>query len=80
MNMLAIQLNAFNAPLELVETPVPNPSANEGLIKVRACGICRTDLHILDSELDNISLPIIPAHQIVGEIVELGKAVKNKCL
>ncbi|WP_058535239.1 zinc-dependent alcohol dehydrogenase family protein [Legionella saoudiensis] len=53
----------------------PIPAANQVLIKVRACGICRTDLHVVDGELTNPKLPLIPGHQIVGTIEQLGSEV-----
>jgi propanol-preferring alcohol dehydrogenase len=57
-------------PLRIDE--VPQPSANPGqvLLKVRACGVCRTDLHIVEGELPKLREKLIPGHQIVGEIVE----------
>src|SRR5271156_796536 len=58
-----------------VENPIPKP--NEILIKVSACGMCRTDLHVVDGELKNPKLPLIPGHQIVGTITELGQEVRH---
>lgn len=55
----------------------PQPKSNEVLIKVHACGICRTDLHVVDGELTAPKLPLVPGHQIVGAIKKLGKQVKN---
>lgn len=63
--------------LEYVEVPIPSPRENEVLIKIHACGICRTDLHVVDGELKQPKLPVIPGHQIVGKIVKLGKAVSK---
>lgn len=63
--------------LTLQEVPIPIPSANELLIRVTACGICRTDLHIIDGELNKPKLPLIPGHQIVGIVEKLGSAVQN---
>jgi alcohol dehydrogenase, propanol-preferring len=57
-------------PLSIAETPAPQPKAGEVLLRVRACGVCRTDLHIVEGELSPRRNPIIPGHQIVGEIVE----------
>jgi propanol-preferring alcohol dehydrogenase len=62
-------------PLQLRDVPVPNPSANQLLIKVSACGVCRTDLHIVDGELHSPSLPLIPGHQIVGSVEKTGVGV-----
>ncbi len=63
--------------LQLKWVPVPEPQADQVLVKVLACGICRTDLHVLDGELTHPKLPLIMGHQIVGEIVKLGSAVKG---
>ncbi|UCD73836.1 MAG: zinc-dependent alcohol dehydrogenase family protein [Phycisphaerales bacterium] len=62
-------------PLRYVDVDTPAPGAGEVLIKVRACGVCRTDLHVIEGELDPRKgvLPVIPGHQIVGEVVELGQ-------
>ena len=61
--------------LELAELPKPQPGAGEILIEVAACGICRTDLHIVDGELDKPKLPLVPGHQIVGRVVGDGRRV-----
>ena len=55
------------------ETPVPGPT--EVQVKVLACGVCRTDLHVVDGELPNPRIPIIPGHEIVGRIETVGAAV-----
>jgi propanol-preferring alcohol dehydrogenase len=68
----------FNRPgegLRQAELPTPEPGAGQVLVKVRACGVCRTDLHIVDSELPNPKLPIIPGHEIVGRVETLGGGV-----
>lgn len=75
--MLAMQLEAANQQLKLIELPIPEPCDNEILLKVKACGICRTDLHIMDQELPNPHYPIILGHQIVGEITALGQGVSK---
>jgi alcohol dehydrogenase, propanol-preferring len=75
--MQAMVLEKQGAPLVFKTVPVPSPSATQVLIKVIACGICRTDLHIIDGELPNPQLPLIPGHEIVGEVVSLGKDVTN---
>jgi propanol-preferring alcohol dehydrogenase len=59
-------------PLELVETPVPVPEDDELLVRVSACGICRTDLHVVEGELPARRSPVIPGHQTVGRIMALG--------
>ena len=56
------------------EVPVPEPGPGQVLIRVSACGVCRTDLHILDGELDHPKLPLVPGHQIVGRVVGDGTA------
>lgn len=58
-----------------VQKPIPNP--NQVLIKVSACGICRTDLHVVDGELNKPKLPLIPGHQIVGSIEDVGSSVTH---
>jgi len=62
-------------PLELAEVPLPQPTANQVLVRVSACGVCRTDLHVIEGELPRQILPIIPGHQIIGEIVKIGDQV-----
>jgi alcohol dehydrogenase, propanol-preferring len=69
---LAAPAPAAEAPLRLVELPVPEPGPGQVLLKVRACGVCRTDLHILEGELPPHHSPVVPGHQIVGEVVALG--------
>jgi alcohol dehydrogenase, propanol-preferring len=64
-------------PLALTEVPVPTPAADEVLIHVHACGICRTDLHVVEGELPVRRSPLIPGHQIVGRILELGSGVQD---
>ncbi|MGQ9920481.1 MAG: zinc-binding alcohol dehydrogenase family protein, partial [Desulfobacca sp.] len=59
-------------PLLLQELPPPLPGPGEIVVKVRACGVCHTDLHIVEGELPLARLPLIPGHQIVGEVVEVG--------
>jgi alcohol dehydrogenase, propanol-preferring len=58
------------APLSAVEVPTPEPGPEQVLLRVRACGVCRTDLHIVEGELPQLLQPLIPGHQIVGEIVD----------
>ncbi|KTC78271.1 alcohol dehydrogenase [Legionella brunensis] len=66
-----------STPLIPVTVSIPEPKSNEVLIKVKACGICRTDLHVVDGELKHPKLPIIPGHQIVGSIEKIGAEVKT---
>src|SRR4030095_37774 len=63
--------------LQLKEIPAPKISDEQILIKVHACGVCRTDLHIYDGELSNPKLPLILGHEIVGEVIETGSSVKD---
>jgi propanol-preferring alcohol dehydrogenase len=62
-------------PLEAVELPVPEPAAGQLLIRIHACGVCRTDLHLLDGEVEIASPPRVLGHQIVGTVVGHGEAV-----
>lgn len=72
--MYAMLMTEQGRKLNYVELPIPQPSSHEVLIKVHACGICRTDLHVLDGDLKEPTLPLIPGHQIVGTIKGLGKS------
>ncbi len=60
-------------PLQAVELPTPGPGPGEVLIRIRACAVCRTDLHVVDGELPGPKLPLIPGHEIVGVVAEAGK-------
>ncbi|BCL34684.1 zinc-dependent alcohol dehydrogenase family protein [Nostoc sp. MS1] len=73
--MRAMILDAPRQPLRLAELPVPKPNSEQVLIRVHACAVCRTDLHIVDGELTHPKLPLILGHQIVGTIEELGEKV-----
>lgn len=75
--MKAMVLETVGEPLKLKEVPVPEAGENQLKLKVRACGVCRTDLHILDAELENPNPPLIPGHQIVGSVVETGTGVSG---
>jgi len=70
--MRAMVLHAPGEPLELEERPVPEPGPGQVLLRVEACGVCRTDLHVVDGELTEPTLPLVPGHQIVG-VVEDGR-------
>jgi propanol-preferring alcohol dehydrogenase len=63
--------------LEAVELPVPTPASDDVLIQVLACGVCRTDLHVVDGELPNPLIPVIPGHEIVGRVVAAGASVEG---
>lgn len=75
--MRAMVLDTPRVPLRLAEIPIPQPQEEEILIKVKACGICRTDLHVVDGELPHPTLPIVPGHQIVGIVEKIGPGVNN---
>ncbi len=70
--MRAMLLDEPGKPLQLRELPTPAVQPGQLLVRVAACAVCRTDLHIVDGELPNPKLPLIPGHQIVGYIQELG--------
>jgi D-arabinose 1-dehydrogenase-like Zn-dependent alcohol dehydrogenase len=69
--MRAMILETPGQPLRLADLPVPVPSAGQVLLRVHACAVCRTDLHIVDGELASPKLPLVPGHQIVGTVVEM---------
>ena len=73
--MHAMVLPASGAPLRLEERADPAPGDGEIRVKVIACGVCRTDLHVVDAELPNIRYPIIPGHEIVGRVDLVGENV-----
>lgn len=73
--MRAMLLEAARTPLALRHVAVPEPGVDEILIRVRCCGVCRTDLHVLDGELHDPKLPLILGHQIVGTVVQMGREV-----
>jgi len=73
--MKAMVLERAGAPLKLVERPCPEPGQGQVLLRVTACGVCRTDLHVVDGELTEPALPLIPGHQIVGQVAGLGDGV-----
>lgn len=73
--MRAMILQAPHQPLALAELPVPKPNSRQVLIRVHACAVCRTDLHIVDGELTQPKLPLVLGHQIVGTIEEIGNHV-----
>lgn len=64
-------------PLRLVETPIPEPAKDEILVRVTACGICRTDLHVAEGELKPRRAAVIPGHQIVGRVAQTGEDVEE---
>ena len=70
-------LEAPRQPLCAADILAPKPAATQVLVKVAACAVCRTDLHVVDGELPNPKLPLVPGHEIVGTIVEIGKSVER---
>lgn len=75
--MHAMLFEKVGRPLCQTELEVPKPGPGQLLIKVRACAVCRTDLHVVDGELDHPKLPLIPGHEIVGTIAEGGEGVER---
>lgn len=73
--MRAMVLEEIGAPLRLRDLPVPEPGPGEVLVRVQACGVCRTDLHVVDGELPDPKLPLIPGHEVVGTVERLGPGV-----
>jgi alcohol dehydrogenase, propanol-preferring len=68
----AMLLDRPGSPLRAAEVPDPAPGAGQVLVRVRACAVCRTDLHVVDGELPNPKLPLVPGHEIVGEVLACG--------
>jgi propanol-preferring alcohol dehydrogenase len=79
-SMRAMVLDQPGKPLALREQPLPQPGPGEILVEVKACGVCRTDLHVVDGELPNPRLPVVPGHEIVGWIAALGQGVSGQTL
>ncbi len=75
--MRAMLFETLRQPLRAVDVPTPKPEATQVLVKVAACAVCRTDLHVVDGELPKPKLPLVPGHEIVGVIVEKGKDVRR---
>jgi len=75
MKMRAMQLTRRGQALELVERPVPEPGRGQVLVRVGACGVCRTDLHVVDGDLTDAPLPIVPGHEIVGRVERCGPGI-----
>lgn len=75
--MRAMVLDEPGRPLEEREVPVPAPGPKGLLIRVHACGVCRTDLHIVDGELPDPKLPLVPGHEIVGTVVKRGERARR---
>jgi propanol-preferring alcohol dehydrogenase len=75
--MKAMRLSAAGAPLRLEEIALPPTGEHQLRIRVEACGVCRTDLHLVDGELPHIHYPITPGHEIVGRVTEAGASVRR---
>ena len=75
--MKAMVLDRPGLPLELRRLPRPEPGPGQVLVGIAACGVCRTDLHVVDGELTEPKLPIIPGHEIVGRVEVLGAGVSR---
>src|SRR5271167_4840216 len=75
--MRAMIFETPGAPLRSVDWPVPSPGPEQLLIRVQVCGVCRTDLHLVDGELPNPKIPLVPGHQIVGTVAAVGQAVER---
>ena len=75
--MRAMVYRGGSPTLTLEERPVPEPGTGEVLVRVSACGVCRTDLHVVDGDLSEPRLPVVPGHEIVGRIAALGPGVER---
>ena len=75
--MRAMVLERPGRPLSLTDLPKPDPGPDQILIQVHACGVCRTDLHVVDGELPDPKLPLVPGHEIVGTVVAKGARVER---
>ncbi|MFL5267052.1 MAG: zinc-dependent alcohol dehydrogenase family protein [Stellaceae bacterium] len=75
--MRAQVLIAAGKPLVAADLPTPRPGPQQVLIAVRACAVCRTDLHVVDGELPDPKLPLVPGHEIIGTVVEKGESVDH---
>ena len=76
MHVMAL-LERGSGRLALIERPIPDPGPGEVLIAVGACGVCRTDLHIVDGELATPRIPIVPGHEIVGRVARVGSGTTD---
>lgn len=74
--MRAMVLHIPGQPLQCEERPIPSPGPQQLLIKVLACGVCRTDLHLVDGELPQAQLPRVPGHEIVGQVTAVGSELE----
>ena len=75
--MHAMMFESSSQPLRLAEIPIPQPGRGQVLLRIHACGVCHTDLHIIDGELSDPKLPLVLGHQIVGTVVDAGPEAKR---
>jgi propanol-preferring alcohol dehydrogenase len=75
--MRALVLDAARKPLRAADLPIPALGPGQLLVRVNACGVCRTDLHVVDGDLTEPKLPLVPGHQIVGRVEKAGKGVER---
>ncbi|WP_300304481.1 zinc-dependent alcohol dehydrogenase family protein [Ferrovibrio sp.] len=73
--MRAMLLQAVGRPLVMTDLPEPQPGSGQVVVRVHACGVCRTDLHVVDGELPDAKYPLVPGHEIVGHVIALGEGV-----
>lgn len=78
--MKAMLLDHPRHPLRLADVAVPTPGAGQLLLRVRACGVCRTDLHVVDGELSHPKLPLVPGHEVVGIVEAVGGGAANNAI
>ena len=75
--MHAMILEKPGTALRETEVPAPSPNVGQVKVRVRACAVCRTDLHVVDGELPHPKLPLIPGHEVIGEVVERGAQAEH---
>src|SRR5438093_948965 len=76
-SMKAMRLRATGEPLQLEDLPIPSPGAQQVLIKVSVCAVCRTDLHIVNGELADPKLPLVIGHMVVGHVAKRGNGANR---
>src|SRR5574342_272292 len=77
MNMRAMLFEKVGQPLRAADVSVSRPGAGQLLIRIGACAVCRTDLHVVDGELTQPKLPLVPGHEIVGTVQERGRGAER---
>ena len=73
--MRAMQFEGVGRPLRLVERPIPEPGPGQLLVEISACAVCRTDIHLIDGDLADPAVPVVPGHEIVGHVLRMGEGV-----